>query len=304
MRRVGDRQRHRTDSPASQRRLEIARRIEELCPRRLVDEVAVTGSVSRGVATAKSDLELNFWTNSLPANAATGSQWLDEHLQWLTQNAGVSEFLVDKTPISDGSFWASMKFEGVWVETSWQRVDAQAKLIKELLAGQIVDHSLTVIADVLVNAVPIRTEGRLAAWKSELKHYPVTLQARLISDTIDSWTFPLHVDACWEANGESRLKFLEYLLRDIHGVLRIVFALNEVWEPDWKRLRIRVATLPVKPRGLIKRIAAILRDPSSRAARATCYELIMDTLALAPNKYHVTRASDVISRSLKRHLSS
>jgi uncharacterized protein YmfQ (DUF2313 family) len=87
-----------------------------------------------------------------------------------------------------------------------------------------------------------------------------------------------------------RLSFLERVLDDVLRVLRIVYALNRVWEPTTKRLAIRVDALPVKPGRLAERVEEVLTEPDPRRAALVLSELQSDTLALAPSGPNVDRA--------------
>src|SRR5437868_14285123 len=51
---------------ASRHRARLASQMAESCPQSWRLEIALTGSASRGVADAESDIELNFWGDVLP----------------------------------------------------------------------------------------------------------------------------------------------------------------------------------------------------------------------------------------------
>ena len=73
-------------------------------------------------------------------------------------------------------------------------------------------------------------------------------------------------------------------------VLRIVYALNRVWEPTTKRLAVRVEPLRVKPERLAERIEDVLAEPEPIRALVVLSELQAETLALAPGGPNVDRA--------------
>jgi hypothetical protein len=104
-----------------------------------------------------------------------------------------------------------------------------------------------------------------------------------------------------------RLSLVERLLDDVLRVLRIVYALNRVWEPTTKRLAARVDSLPVKPDRLAERVEQVLTEPDPLRAALVLSELQADTLALAPGGPNVDRARrwvadviDVLSRASAR----
>lgn len=290
-----------TASEASRRRFKLARAIAEVCPPELAQEIAVTGSTSRGVANSHSDLEINVWTDLLPLRQLEINAWLHANLDWLKGLEKIRELYVDQTPIIDGSVWITFQVGDIWVEMSWQRLDTQSSLVKRLLSGDVVVHGLLMVADALIYAIPLRSSGLLGEWQIALAEYPMLLQDRLIRDAADAWMFPLHVDTCWKTYGEHRLQFLEHLIFDVHGLLRLVFALNRTWEPDWKRLRQRLSPLSIKPTRMISRMNLVLIEADRLEARAACYRLIRDALSLTPSRFKVSRAADIITQSLRKH---
>ena len=77
---------------------------------------------------------------------------------------------------------------------------------------------------------------------------------------------------------------------DATRVLRIVYALNRVWQPTHKRLAARVASLELKPARLAERIDDAFSEPDPRRALLVMTELQSDTVALAPDGPNVNRA--------------
>jgi tRNA nucleotidyltransferase/poly(A) polymerase len=80
------------------------------------------------------------------------------------------------------------------------------------------------------------------------------------------------------------------MVDDASRVVRIVFALNRVWEPTHKRLADRTATLAHKPERLAERIEEALTEPDPHRALLTMTELQAETVALAPDGPNVDRA--------------
>ena len=88
-------------------------------------------------------------------------------------------------------------------------------------------------------------------------------------DAIGDWTeqTPRGIRGLLRAGG--RLELTKHLVDDLDNVLRIVFALNRAWQPDWKRLPELVAPLAVKPDRLAERIdEALLTVDIVERARA------------------------------------
>jgi len=73
-------------------------------------------------------------------------------------------------------------------------------------------------------------------------------------------------------------------------VLRIVYALNRVWQPTSKRLSDRVTALAVEPDRLAERIEEALTEPDPLRAMLVMSELQADTAELAPSGPNIDRA--------------
>jgi len=80
------------------------------------------------------------------------------------------------------------------------------------------------------------------------------------------------------------------MLDDATRVLRIVYALNRVWQPTHKRLEARVASLAVKPARLAERIEQAFTEADPRLALLGMTELQSETVGLAPDGPNVNRA--------------
>jgi hypothetical protein len=87
-----------------------------------------------------------------------------------------------------------------------------------------------------------------------------------------------------------RLALVEWLVDAALRVLRVVYALNRVWEPTTKRLAARVAPLPIKPDRLAERITEALSEADPRKALLIMTQLQADTVALAPSGPNIDRA--------------
>ncbi len=83
---------------------------------------------------------------------------------------------------------------------------------------------------------------------------------------------------------------------DIHRILRITFAINRVWEPDWKRLSTIMKNLELKPERLAERVDAIFSTSELRVARWECNQLILEVLDLTQPIRDVSRARALIQK--------
>jgi predicted nucleotidyltransferase len=240
-----------------------------------VEEVVLTGSVSRGVADDVSDIEMLIVTPSEPeldkCFSLAAAAGLSDLGTWGQQGVPTKRV----SGIRDG-----VSLELVW----WSRAHAEAA-VNAIFEG---DSSTT--ADALANGVALRTSGLLERWQQRLDHYPDELAQARIEDASLTWGGFAAAGLLTIVRPGERLAQLERMVDDASRVMRIVFALNRVWEPTTKRLADRVATLPRKPERLAERIEEALTEPDPRRALLVLTELQLDTVALAPEGPNIERA--------------
>jgi predicted nucleotidyltransferase len=260
---------------ASDRLRALAQRVADAFPAEVVDEVVLTGSVSRGMADEVSDVEMLVVTRE-PLELAD--------CFGLARAAGLER--LDTWGEPDGrvrrvsGYRDGVPLELVW----WPRDDAKAR-IDALLAGEAAST-----ADALVHGVPLRTEGLLRAWQERLRSYPPELAAARIEDAALRWGGFTPAGLLTVARPGERLALVEWLFDAATRVVTIVFALNRVWQPTTKRLAARVAPLAVKPGRLAERIEEALTESDPRRALLVMTELQLETVHLAPSGPSIDRA--------------
>ncbi|TMM26489.1 MAG: hypothetical protein E6F97_01245 [Actinobacteria bacterium] len=252
----------------------LAQRIADAFPPKVV-EVVLTGSVSRGVADEVSDIEMLIVTAE-PLDLETcfghaaqiGLESLDT---WGAQGSPASRVF---------GYLEGVPIELIW----WPREFAEAA-VAGLLAGEESSS-----ADAIANGVPLRTAGLLARWQEQLADYPEEVAAARIESAALTWGGYAPEGMFTIARPGERLSCAERLLDDALRVLKIVYALNRVWEPTTKRLAARVDELPVKPDRLAERIEEALNEPDLLRALLLLNELQLETVLLAPSGPNVDRA--------------
>jgi hypothetical protein len=252
----------------------VAQRIADLLPA-AVEEVVLTGSVSRGVADELSDIEMLFVT----AKQLDRAECFDHARRVGLVN--VDTWGVQATDVSRVfGYYGAIPVETIW----WSRDHAEAT-VAAVAAG-----AESAAGDALANGVALRTVGLLERWQARLREYPEALAAARIEDAAVAWGGFHPTGFLTLARPRERLALVEYLLSDAVRVLRIVYALNRVWQPSSKRLADRVEVLRVKPDRLAARIeeALTVHDPV-RAMLVLC-ELQIETVDLAPPGPNVERA--------------
>jgi hypothetical protein len=252
----------------------IAQAIADALPS-TVDEVVLTGSVSRGVADDISDIEMLIVTQGeldledcFALAAACGVTDLGTWGQQGVPTKRVSGYR-DGAPI-----------ELIW----WSRAHA-ASAIDAIFAGD-----LSATADAMANGVALRTSGLLAQWQERLRNYPDELARAWIEDAALKWGGFHAAGLLTLLRPGERLALLEWMVDDAARIVRIVFTLNRVWQPTLKRVAARAAALTHKPERLAERIEEALTDPDPLRALLTMIELQLETLALAPDGPNVDRA--------------
>jgi len=252
----------------------VAQEIADALPS-TVEEVVLTGSVSRGVADEISDIEMLIVTSG---ESDLGDCFL------LAATCGVTDLGTwgeQGTPTKRVSGYRSgVPVELIW----WSRVYADSAL------DSIFTGALTGSADAIANGLPLRTSGLLAQWQERLRHYPDELAAAQIEAAALKWGGFHAAGLLTLLRPGERLALLEWMVDDAARVVRIVFALNRVWPPTLKRIADRAAALPLKPERLAARIAEALTEPDPQRALLVMTQLQAETLALAPEGPSVDRA--------------
>jgi predicted nucleotidyltransferase len=257
----------------------LAQQVADALPT-AVEEVVLTGSVSRGVADDISDIEMLIVTEGevelaecFTLAAACGLTDLGTWGQQGVPTKRVSGYR-DGVPI-----------ELIW----WSRAHAESA-IDAIFAGD-----LSASADAIANGVGLRTSGALARWQERLSHYPDELAKVRIEDAALTWGGFAPAGLLTLVRPGERLALVERMVDDASRVVRIVFAVNRVWQPTLKRLADRAATLPHKPEGLAERITDALTEPEPHRALIVMTELQAETVALAPEGPNINRARTWLS---------
>ncbi len=275
----------------SRHRHTIAQRLARSCPRDLGDEIAVTGSVALGVADQASDIELNFWCDTLPT--------VEQRASWIATLGGDVRSNREE-PWNDGSLETVFRVDGVWIEAIWMTKTRLEQTLRAILAGETIDHGRLQMAWVIEIALELRTAGLLRSWREALVAYPETLRTKLIEANTMVWQSPHAMAGRWTyCRRHQPLALTERLTWDTYNLLRLVFALNRRWEPDMKWLREVTRELPLAPERMAERIERVFSAPELADRVQTSFALIRDALALAPTSPGIERARATIEGCLR-----
>jgi hypothetical protein len=261
----------------------IAQDVADALPQ-TVEEVVLTGSVSRGVADDVSDIEMLVVTHDEPeleeCFSLAAAAGLGDLGTWGQQGVPTKRVSGNR----DGA-----ALELVW----WSRAHAESAV------EAVFEGDSSTIADALAHGVALRTSGLLERWQERLREYPEELAKARIEDAALTWGGFAAAGLLTIVRPGERLAQLERMVDDATRVLRIVFAVNRVWQPTTKRLADRVAALPRKPERLAERIEEALTEPDPRRALLVMTELQADTVALAPDGPNINRARTWLSDALE-----
>jgi hypothetical protein len=260
---------------ASRRLQRLAQRVADALPAEAAEEVVLTGSVSRAVADDVSDIEMLIVTPEPIELAACFEHARAAGLE------GLDTWGVQGTATQRVSGYR----EGVPLELIWWSREHAESSVDAILLG---DASSA--ADAIAHGVALRTTGLLARWQERLAEYPEELAAARIEDAALTWGGFAPAGLLTLARPGERLALVERMVDDASRVVRIVYALNRVWQPTHKRLASRTAGLAVRPDRLAERIEEALLEPEPHRALLAMTELQADTVALAPGGPNVQRA--------------
>jgi hypothetical protein len=278
---------------ASHLRYRAAQVLVDMAPASFGQEAILSGSAARGVSDDVSDIEIVFYVESFPSRA--------EREEWL-RRTGATDIVWGSEPERGDQTWAYFVFCQIWVEVGWQLLAAHEKQLAAVALGAVTAHGPLTLAWIIQHAVSLRSVGLLRQWRERCAHYPETLAQHILTDATHFWFFPHFLAVRWALirRGE-HLALVERLYQDTRNMLRILFAINQQWEPDWKWLGEEMDHLTVKPERLLERIDAIFLEPHLEQRVTLSMALLQDVLLLVPARYDVTRVRANVQESLRLH---
>ena len=254
---------------------DLAQRVADALPPEVAEEVVLTGSVSRGVADEVSDIEMLIVTAEPLELAAcfdhARAAGLEELDTWGVQGTPTQRVF---------GYREGVPIELVW----WSRAHAESS-VDAILRGDTSSG-----AEAIANGVALRTRGSLTRWQARLSDYPEELAIAQIEDAALTWGGYAPAGLLTLVRPGEQLARTERMVDDASRLMRIVYALNRVWEPTTKRLAGRVALLAVKPDRLAERLEEAFSEADPRRALLVMTELQSETVALAPDGPNVNRA--------------
>ena len=241
----------------------LAQRVADELPESVV-EVVLTGSVSRGMADETSDVEMLVVTEEpVSLEEAFAQSGLPDPQTWGPQRRPTRKVFGYR--------------EGVPIEQLWWS--------REYAEEQIAAYEA---AEAIANGVSLRTVGLLERWQEHLRRYPDELAQARIEEAADMWSGYAPAAVLTITRPGERVARVQRMVGDAERMVRILFALNRVWEPTLKRLARRVEPLAVKPDRFAERLEAAFADDDFLALT----ELALETVQLAPDGPNIVRARE------------
>jgi hypothetical protein len=245
------------------------------------------------VSDEDSDIEIVFYVEAFPSRS--------EREDWL-RHVGAIDIVFGTESDGETRTGVFFVFRDIWVEALWQLLAAHEQQLDAVASGTVSAHGPLTLAWIMQHAVSLRSVGLLQQWRQRFAQYPQALSQNILTDAVHFWFFPHFLAVRWALirRGE-HLALIERLYQDIRNMLRVLFAINQQWEPDWKWLRQELNRLTIKPDRLLERIDAIFFEPELRQRVALSMSLLRDVLELVPEQYDVTRVRVNIQDSLRTH---
>lgn len=260
--------------------LAVAQRLADALSAAAIVEIALTGSVSRGVADEVSDIEML---------VVTAEQHSLEECFAFVEAAGLTGLDTWGDP-STASRRVSGYLDGVPVETIWwHRAYADEQLAQPSQP----------VGDALSHAVPLKTSGLLAEWQERLAAVPDDIALARIEEAAQRWGGYTAAALLTVVRPNDTLTRTEWMVDAANRTLAIVYAINRVWQPTTKRLAARAESLAIKPDRFAERIEAAFIETDPRKALHILTEVQLDAVRLAPSGPYVDRARTWLAEALR-----
>lgn len=275
-------------SPTSHDFTRAAVALAHACPPALAAEIALIGSTARGAADDSSDIELLYWNADIPPQTDRVASM---------QAVGLTALAAEDTPRADGSVWITGLYSGdetdapVEIEISWQTFERLDGEVRALTSGDVTDRKRLAMADYLVQAIALRTDGAIDRVQAALNAYPDAVRRALATDALHAWNDPDREGLIRKlARRGEQVELARLLIDDASAALRLLYVINRRWEPSRKWTQWVARDLPRRPEAFEARLAAMLGAPPADALTIRLL-LLDDLLALLP--------ADLVSAELR-----
>lgn len=234
-----------------------------------VTSIALGGSIARGIGDEFSDLDLYVYCTEFPS---------DEERRAILQLHSPKRGKTHAERASAGVLVEFFVCENTEVDLNFVRVNT----VEACLRAVLEKHDLTPIVLAFVggfaDAVALYGPEQLEAWRSRVQAYPAALGRKLVQRHLD--IAPLWVPGIDGCRAGDLLPLYEALCRGERSLLGILVGLNRQYPPpDYKRVRLMLAKMALKPDRAAERLEEVFRVEVGRAA-SQLRELVFETFDL------------------------
>jgi hypothetical protein len=232
----------------------VSRRIavaEAIAPRYAATDgvagVLLAGSVARGLADARSDLEVDVYWHRPPSDAERRAVVDDAGWEWVY------------TEVDDNEWADGVRHDGVKVDVSQFTTATIDGYVEALLSGDT-EPELQVRATALLDGRALAGESLLDVWRARLTPYPEALRLAMLDRALPPR--PVERLEMLVARDDPVLLTRD-VLEGVHDLLDAMFAVNGryVPHPFHKWLAFECAQLALAPPDLETRLRRVLAAP-------------------------------------------
>ena len=228
--------------------------------------VLLAGSVARGLADDSSDIEVDVFWGSAPADGDRRRPWADNGWELVASDVDEHE-------------WAdSFLVDTIKVDTSQFLVETVDRWIDKVVDEGDTDPEYQVRITAIRDGEPLHGAEQIGSWRSRTDRYPDGLQRAMVEEGLDIWP-RMRLEML--ADRDDVLLLHSDLVDVIQHLLGALMGLNRRYAPHpWhKWLDWEISLLPVTPTDLNQRNREILTT-SPHAAVAELAMLVEETLDL------------------------
>jgi len=224
-----------------------AKRLSDKVSDDMAYEIVLYGSITTERADKYSDIEMDFINDKIPSRVKINN--------WI-KSIGGQKIKINENFEDDGALCSSFIYEKYDIEIAWQTYHNLELMLKKIYSLNTTNHNFFVYVWSLNTAKILKYNGEIIRQIHKIKVYPKGLSSKLINFILtNSIKNPIS-----QISSIKREEFFNLSLKisnDTKDLLRLLYAINSLWEPYWKWAISNVDNLNIKPQKLSLKINAI-----------------------------------------------